>query len=90
MQAGSIPGNVYYGLPYIQTSSRGSYLNRRYNVEKALNEGRYYSSGKGYYLLNQQKLLEDMYVGNDCSAFVSMISRSSAFCSSRLYLASII
>ncbi len=67
-----LPGNVYYGLPYIQTSSKGSYLNRRYNVAKALSEGRYYSSGKGYYLLNQSKLLEDMYVGCDCSAFVSM------------------
>ncbi|MBO4884499.1 MAG: Ig-like domain-containing protein [Clostridia bacterium] len=67
-----MPGNVYYGLPYIQTSSTGSYLNRRYNVAKALAEGRYYSSGKGYYLLNQNKLLEKMYVGNDCSAFVSM------------------
>jgi len=67
-----LPNTVYYGLPYIQTSSKGSYLNRRYNVEKALSEGRYYSSGKGYYLLNQSKLLEDMYVGNDCSAFASM------------------
>jgi hypothetical protein len=67
-----LPGNVYYGLPYIQTSSRGSYLNRRYNVAKAVNEGRYYSSGRGYYILNQSKLLENMYVGNDCSAFASI------------------
>ena len=67
-----LPGNVYYGLPYIQTASSGSYQNRRYNVAKALSEGRYYSSGKGYYLLNQEKLLEGMYVGNDCSAFASI------------------
>ena len=67
-----VPGTVYYGLPYIQTAASGSYQNRRYNVDKALAEGRYYSSGKGYYWLNQSKLLENMYVGCDCSSFVSM------------------
>lgn len=67
-----VPGTVYYGLPYIQTAASGSYQNRRYNVEKAVSEGRYYSSGKGYYYLNQSKLLENMYVGCDCSSFVSM------------------
>ena len=67
-----LPDIVYYGLPYIQTSSKNTYVNRRYNVDKALNEGRWYSSGRGYYLLNQSNLLENMYVGNDCSAFVSM------------------
>ncbi len=67
-----LPGTVYYGLPYIQTAASGSYQNRRYNVEKAVSEGRYYSSGQGYYWLNQSKLLENMYVGCDCSSFVSM------------------
>lgn len=67
-----VPGKVYYGLPYIQTAPSGSYQNRRYNVDKAVAEGRYYSSGRGYYWLNQTKLLENMYVGNDCSSFVSM------------------
>ena len=67
-----VPNTVYYGLPYIQTAASGSYQNRRYNVDKAVAEGRYYSSGRGYYWLNQSKLLENMYVGCDCSSFVSM------------------
>ena len=67
-----MPNTVYYGLPYIQTAASGSYQNRRYNVEKAVAEGRYYSSGKGYYWLNQSQLLENMFVGCDCSSFVSM------------------
>ena len=67
-----VPNTVYYGLPYIQTAASGSYQNRRYNVDKAVAEGRYYSSGRGYYWLNQSKLLEKMYVGCDCSSFVSM------------------
>ncbi len=67
-----LPDNVYYGLPYIQTGPSNGYLNRRYNVEKALDEKRYTSTGRGYYLLNQDKLLDGMYCGNDCSAFVSM------------------
>ncbi len=67
-----LPDTVYYGMPYIQTGPSAGYLNRRYNVEKALDEGRYTATGKGYYLLNQDKLLDKMYVGNDCSSFVSM------------------
>ncbi len=67
-----LPDTVYYGLPYIQTGPSNGYVNRRYNVEKALNEKRYTSTGKGYYLLNQDNLLDGMYCGNDCSAFVSM------------------
>lgn len=67
-----MPGTVYYGMPYIQTGPSAGYLNRRYNVEKALSEKRYTATGKGYYLLNQDKLLDKMYVGNDCSSFVSM------------------
>ncbi len=65
------PGLVYYGLPYIQRSERSS-ANRQYNVEKALAEKRYINSGKGYYLLNQENLLDHIYVGCDCSSFVSM------------------
>ncbi|MBQ2956414.1 MAG: Ig-like domain-containing protein [Clostridia bacterium] len=67
-----LPDTVYYGLPYIQTGPSNGYVNRRYNVEKALSENRYTATGKGYYLLNQDKLLDGMYCGNDCSAFVSM------------------
>ena len=61
------PDRVYYGLPYIS----GSGKNRQYNVALALNEGRYTSSGSGYYLLNQKNLLNKRYCGNDCSGFVS-------------------
>ncbi len=67
-----LPNKVYYGLPYIQTGPSWGYVNRRYDVQKALAEKRYTSTGKGYYLLNQSKLLDGMYVGNDCSSFVSM------------------
>jgi hypothetical protein len=67
-----VPDTVYYGMPYIQTGPSAGYLNRRYDVQKALSEKRYTASGKGYYLLNQDKLLDTMYVGNDCSSFVSM------------------
>ena len=66
------PNVVYYGLPYIQRGRGNSSENRRYTVDRALSEGRYTDSGKGYYLLNQGKLLDKSYVGNDCSAFVSM------------------
>ena len=62
------PGIVYYGLPYINTP----WANRLYNIDKAVKEGRYYDSGNGYYLLDRSKLLNNMYVGNDCSSFVSM------------------
>lgn len=62
------PGNVYYGLPYIS----GSGDNRHYNVSLALSEGRYYDSGEGYYILNQNKLLKGKYVGNDCSGLVNV------------------
>ena len=61
------PGIVYYGLPYIS----GSGANRHYNVEKAVSEGRYTSSGS-YYLLNQGKPLNGKYVGNDCSGLVNV------------------
>ena len=67
-----LPDTVYYGLPYIQTGPSNGYVNRRYNVEKALSEKRYTATGKGYYLLNQNNLLDGMYCGNDCSAFVSI------------------
>ncbi len=62
------PGIVYYGMPYIS----GSYAGRRYNSTRALNEKRFVDSGNGYYMLNQDKLLSGMYVGNDCSALVNI------------------
>ena len=60
------PGQVYYGVPYIS----GSGSNREYNVEKLLDEGKYYDSGKGYYVLDQSKVSGRKYFGNDCSCFV--------------------
>lgn len=66
-----VPGKVYYGLPYIQRGLNNG-PNRQYNVAKALSEQRYVSSGNGYYLLNQERLLDGLYVGCDCSSFVSM------------------
>lgn len=60
------PGQVYYGVPY--TSGSGSY--REYNVEKLLDEGYYYDSGKGYYILDQSMISGRKYMGNDCSCFV--------------------
>ncbi len=81
------PGYVYYGLPYIQKGKTDSYKNREYNVAKALKENRYLDSGNGYYLLNQNNLLETKYVGNDCSAFIGIsmlgINHSSAFIRTR-------
>ena len=62
------PGNVYYGLPYIS----GSGDNRHYNVALALSENRYYDSGEGYYIMNQNRLLSGKYVGNDCSGLVDV------------------
>lgn len=65
-----MPGKVYYGLPYIQCGRNGNYNNRRYNAAKAVSEGRYIKNGS-YYMLNQDRLLNGCYVGNDCSSFVS-------------------
>lgn len=59
---------VYYGMPYIS----GSGKNRHYNVKQALSENRYYDSGDGYYILNQDKLLSGKYVGNDCSGLCNV------------------
>lgn len=67
-----VPGNVYYGLPYIQSNLKGSYANREYNVAKAVSENRYTDSGNGYYLLNRDKLVGGMYVGADCSSFMGI------------------
>ena len=64
------PGTVYYGLPYISGSY---YYQRLYNVSKALSENRYYLSGSGdYYILNQNKLYNGEYCGNDCSSMVAL------------------
>jgi len=60
------PDRVYYGLPYISGGSG----NRLYNKAKALSQQRYVDTGKGYYMLNRNKLLNGKYVGNDCSALV--------------------
>ena len=67
-----LPGRVYYGLPYTQAGANGNSANRTYTAAKALNEKRYYDSGKGYYILNQKKLLNGSYAGCDCSFFVNM------------------
>lgn len=62
------PGNVYYGLPYI--SGSGDY--RHYNVDLALKENWYYSSGNGYYVMNANKVSGRKYAGNDCSGLVDV------------------
>lgn len=67
-----MPGTVYYGLPYIQHGTNKVYSNRQYDKTKAVSNGYFVSSGKGYYLMNHSKRLNGTYVGNDCSAFVSM------------------
>ena len=79
-----LPDTVYYGMPYIQTGPSNGYINRRYNVEKAVSEKRYTSTGKGYYVLNQDKLVDGMYVGSDCSSFVSMSQFGTAHAASYL------
>ena len=66
-----LPGNVYYGLPYIQHGNNYNYANRQYNVAKAIAEKRYVNTGKGYYMMNQDRYLNGKYAGNDCSSFVS-------------------
>ncbi|MGI6174366.1 MAG: Ig-like domain-containing protein [Christensenellales bacterium] len=66
-----LPDKVYYGLPYIQCGTNGNYTNRMYNVVKALNGGYFTKSSSNRYLMTSKRL-NGMYVGNDCSAFVSM------------------
>ena len=61
------PGTVYYGMPY----TSGVAKTRQYNFAKALSESRFVDSGSGYYLLNQNNLMNGQYVGNDCSALVN-------------------
>lgn len=63
------PDRVYYGMPYIS----GTGTNRNYTPQQALKENRYYDTGEGYYMLNQDKLLNGKYVGNDCSGLVSVV-----------------
>ncbi len=67
-----LPGTVYYGLPYIQHGLGKNSINRTYNEVKAVSQGFYLDSGKGYYLLSPTKRRDGMYVGNDCSSFVGM------------------
>lgn len=59
------PGIVYYGLPYTQT-------NRRHTVSSAISAGYFKDTGKGYYLMNNDKFVDRGYAGNDCSSFASM------------------
>lgn len=66
------PGVVYYGLPYIQHGLRNNSVNRTYNEAKAIAQGFYINTGKGYYMLSPTKRRDGMYVGNDCSSFVGM------------------
>ncbi len=65
------PGVVYYGLPYIQHGLGGNHITRTYNEVKAVAQGFYKDSGKGYYLMTAKRR-DGMYVGNDCSSFVGM------------------
>lgn len=66
-----LPGRVYYGLPYTQAGANGNSANRTYTAAKALSENRYYDSKQGYYILNQNNLLNGSYAGCDCSFFVN-------------------
>ncbi len=64
------PGIMYYGMPYVS----GGNSNRTFNARKAVELGRYVPAEDGdYYIFNHDSELYDgMYVGNDCSAFVSL------------------
>lgn len=64
------PGIFYYGLPY----SSSLHYDHNYNVEKALDQGRYVPvEGKNYYLLKKKPNTPSTnYAGNNCSAFVSL------------------
>lgn len=88
-----VPDVVYYGMPYTQK-------NRTYNEVRATSlpstgEKYFASSGKGYYLMSRTRFVNGTYVGNDCSAFVSMCQfgtghaasslNSTALCSSTYY-----
>ena len=57
------PDRVYYGVPYTQDG-------RAYNVDRLLHGNYYYDSGKGYYVLNQDKVEGRKYRGSDCSSFL--------------------
>ncbi len=71
-----LPGRVYYGLPYTQAGANGNSANRTYTAAKALSENRYYDSKQGYYILNQNNLLNGSYAGCDCSFFVNTATYS--------------
>jgi len=66
------PGPVYYGLQYIQHGNNNAAANRQYDVNKAVSEGYFVSTGKGYYLRDTDKKLNGKYVGTDCSGFVGI------------------
>jgi len=60
------PGIVYYGMPY-----QSEYLPRRYDREKAVSQNRFYDTGLGYYMLNQDNPVKGTYAGNDCSSLLN-------------------
>ncbi|MBR3928918.1 MAG: Ig-like domain-containing protein [Clostridia bacterium] len=64
------PGIMYYGLPYIS----GGNSDRTYDVKRALEQERYLPSSDGdYYIFNRNHELNNgLYVGSDCSSFVSL------------------
>jgi hypothetical protein len=83
------PGQVYYGLQYIQNGDKNAGSNRQYDRNKAVNEGFFTSTGKGYYLRDTEKVRNGKYVGNDCSSFAGislygMSGGSRAFSSSSI------
>ena len=61
-----VPGNVYYGVPYIS----GDYTeNRVYSAAKAVAEQRFIKNGD-IYEFNPGGRIGGLYAGSDCSAFV--------------------
>ncbi len=64
------PGIMYYGLPYVS----GGNSDRTYDVKRAVEQSRYVLSEDGrYYVFNRDhEDYEGMYVGSDCSSFISL------------------
>lgn len=64
------PGIIYYGLPYVS----GGNSDRTYDMRRAVEQGRYLPAEDGdYYIFNRNhENYEGMYVGSDCSSFISL------------------
>ncbi len=64
------PGIMYYGLPYVS----GGNSDRTYDAKRAVEQGRYLPAEDGdYYVFNRNhENYEGMYVGSDCSSFISL------------------